>query len=552
MIINSSKLWDYILKNGFVVDGTGAPWYKADIAIDGEIISDIGHDLPASKSDKVIDAKGLVVAPGFIDMHSHSELPFIAYPTADSMVHQGVTTQFTCQCGTSGSGPLIGEALKAVQDRAKEWGIEVDWTTLSEYMERFNKQGCSINGAFQVGHGTVRLCVMGWENRAPTNNELEEMKDLVDQTMQDGAFGISTGLMYTPGNYAETEEIVELAKVVAKYGGIHTSHRRRRGWVNEPRGGRDFIVTTIDSGRWSIQEVIKIGEEAGLPTTWSHAKACGRVNWGEALKEWLSDIDFARRRGVDVGIDVYPWIYRGAGFFGFPNWAEEGGREKLIERLKDPEIGREIRSTCQYYMETLIAEETWDDSIILYAGEENEDLIGKSYAEAAKIRGVEPIDLVIKSYVDEEPIRSIGHAMSEEDLKTILRHPLTMVSTDGSALPLDYPRMVHPRNFGTFPKILRKYVREERIMPLEEAIRKMTSAGATKLGLMDRGILRPGFYADVTVFDPLNVREKATYFDPKRFPEGLEYVFVNGTLTIEHDRHTGALAGKPLKNKTQY
>ena len=544
-------MWDYLIKNGFVVDGTGAPWYRADVAIEGEKIVDINACLPAAKADTVLDAKGMVVAPGFIDMHSHSELPFIAYPTADSMVHQGVTTQFTCQCGTSGSGPLQGEALKLVKERAKkEWNVDVDWTTLTEYMERFERQGCSINGAFQVGHGTVRLCVMGWENRAPTKSELQEMKTLVAQTMEEGAFGLSTGLMYTPGNFAETEEIVELAKVVAKYGGIHTSHRRRRGWVNEPRGGRDFIVTTIDSGRWSIQEVIRIGEEGGLPTTWSHAKACGRVNWGEALSDWLKDIDFARRRGVDVGIDVYPWIYRGAGFFGFPNWAEEGGMEKLVERLKDPEIGRDIRSICNHYMESLIAEESWDDSIILYAGEGNDDLIGKSYAEAAKMRNVEPIDLVIQSYINGEPIRSIGQAMSEEDLKTILNHPLTMVSTDGSALPLNYPRMVHPRNFGTFPKILRKYVREKRVLTLEEAVRKMTSAGATKLGLMDRGILRPEFYADITVFDPLNVREKASYFEPKQLPEGFEYVFVNGVLTIEHDEHTGALAGKALKHKS--
>jgi len=318
--------------------------------------------------------------------------------------------------------------------------------------------------------------------------------------------------------------------------------------VNEPRGGRDFIVTTIDSGRWSIHEVIKIGEDAGIPTTWSHAKACGRVNWGEELERWLSDIDFARRRGVDVGIDVYPWLYRGAGFFGFPNWAEEGGRERLVERLKDPETGRKIRDTCKHYMESLIAEESWDDSIILSAGEGNEDLVGKSFAEAARIRGVEPIDLVINSVIEGRPVRSIGQAMSEDDLRTILRHPLTMIGTDGSALPADYPGMVHPRNFGTFPKILRKYVREEWVIPLEEAVRKMTSAGATRLGLMDRGILRPGFWADITVFDPLNVRERATYFDPVRLPEGFEYVFVNGVLTIEHDRHTGALAGKPLKH----
>jgi N-acyl-D-amino-acid deacylase len=488
-------LWDYLIKNGFVVDGTGAPWYKADVAIAGDRIEDINAGLPVSGADTVIDAKGLVVSPGFIDMHSHSELPFIAYPTADSMVHQGVTTQFTCQCGTSGSGPLRGEALKAVERRAKDWGVNVDWANLSEYMERFEKQGCSINGAFQVGHGTVRLCVMGWENRAPTRSEMEEMKGLVAKTMEEGAFGLSTGLMYTPGNYADTGEIVELCKVVGEYGGIHTSHRRRRGWVNEPRGGRDFIATTIDSGRWSIQEVIKIGEDAGIPTTWTHAKACGKVNWGKALAEWL-------------------------------------------------------RSICKYYMETLIAEESWDDSIILYAGEGNDDLIGKSYAAAAEMRGVEPIDMVIQSFIDGEPIRSIGHAMSEDDLRTILKHPLTMVSTDGSALPLDYSRMVHPRNFGTFPKILRKYVRQERLLTLEEAVKKMTSMGAAKLGIMDRGILRPGFKADVTVFDPLNVRERATYFDPKQLPEGIEYVLVNGVVTIEHGVHTGALAGRPLRHRS--
>jgi N-acyl-D-amino-acid deacylase len=542
-------MWEYLIKNGYVVDGTGAPWFKADVAISEGKISDINRNLPASKADTVLDAKGLVVSPGFIDMHNHSELPMIAFPTADSMIHQGVTTEFACQCGTSGSGPLKEAALEAVKRRAREYNIEVDWTTLSEYMTRFERQGCSLNGAFQVGHGTVRLCVMGWENRAPTMDELGEMKALVAQTMEEGAFGLSTGTMYTPGNYAETEEIIKLAKVVAEYGGIHTSHDRRRGWESAPRGGRDFVTTTIDSEIWSIMEVIRIGEEADLPTTWTHAKACGEVNWNKSLGDWFKIIDIARRRGVDVGIDVYPWTFRGGIARGFPTWAEEGGPEKMRERLKDPEMYKKIKAYVKEQMETPIAEHTWDRALILTASEEDQDLVGKFMTEAAKIRNMEPVDLFLDRMREDKPLSGIGQAMHEEDVKALITHPLTMIGTDGMTLPSDYPKKTHPRSYGTFPKILRKYVRLERVLTLEEAIRKMTSAGATKLGLMDRGILRPGFWADVNVFDPLNVKENATYEDPIQLAEGFEYVFVNGILTIEKDKHTGALAGKPLKHK---
>ena len=544
-------MWEYLIKNGYVVDGTGAPWYKADVAIAQGRIADINRRLPASKADTVLDAKGLVVSPGFIDMHNHSEIPMIAFPTADSMIHQGVTTEFACQCGSSGSGPLKGEALETVKRRTRDdYDLEVDWTTLAEYTDRFEHQGCSLNGAFQVGHGTVRLCVMGWENRAPTRDEMDEMKALVAQTMEEGAFGLSTGTMYTPGNYAETEEIIELARVAAEYGGVHTSHDRRRGWESDPRGGRDFVTTTIDSEIWSIMEVIRIGEEAGLPTTWTHAKACGEVNWCKSLDDWFKIIDMARRRGVDVGIDVYPWTFRGGIVRGFPTWAEEGGPEKMRERLKDPEMYRKIRAYVKEQMETPLAEHTWDRALILTASDEDKDLVGKFMSEAAEMRGMEPVDLFLDRIREDKALSGIGQAMHEEDVKALLRHPLTMIGTDGMTLPADYPRKTHPRSYGTFPKILRKYVRLERVLTLEEAVRKMTSAGATKLGLMDRGILRPGFWADVTVFDPLNVRENATYEDPIQLAEGFEYVFVNGVLTIRHDKHTGALAGKPLKHKS--
>jgi N-acyl-D-amino-acid deacylase len=546
-------MWDYLIKNGFVVDGTGAPWFKTDVALSEGRIEAMSPRLPASKADVVYDAKGLIVSPGFIDMHSHSELPMLAFPKADSMIHQGVTTEFTCQCGISMSGPLQGSALDAIdwwlaQARVDPKEFEVDWSSLAEYMARFERQGCSINGAYQAGHGTVRLGVMGWENRAPTRDELDEMKALVAQTMEDGAFGFSTGLMYTPGNYGETEEVIELAKVAAKYGGIHTCHDRRRGWESDPRGGRDFVTTTIDSEIWSIMEVIRIGEEAGLPTTWTHAKACGKVNWTKSLEGWFKIIDMARRRGVDVGIDVYPWTFRGGIVRGFPTWAEEGGPEKVRERLRDPETYNRIRAYVKEQMETVLAEHTWDRALILTTAEEDNDLRGKYMTEASEMRGMEPVDLFLDRIREGKEMQGIGQAMHEDDVKTLLRHPLSMVCTDGSCLPADYDGLAHPRNYGTFPRILRKYVRQERVLTMEDAIRKMTSAGATKLGIMDRGILRPGFWADVTVFDPLNVRENATYEDPTELSTGIEYVFVNGVLTIEHDKHTGALAGKPLKH----
>lgn len=545
-------MYEILIKNGFVVNGTGASWYRADVAISKGKIVDMNSRLPASKADTVIDAKGLVVSPGFIDMHSHSELNFLIYPRAESKIMQGITTEFTCQCGTSGSGPLKGIVLESMKRRMDRRipGFKVDWTTLAEYMERFKRQGCSVNGVFQVGHGTVRLGVMGYENRAPTKDEMDEMKTLVAQTMEEGAFGISTGLMYTPGNFAETEEIIELAKIVGKYGGIHTSHDRRRGWESEPRGGRDLIVTTIDSEIWSIRECIRIGEEAGIPTTWTHAKACGEVNWGGPLKDWLKEIEFARRRGVDVGIDVYPWTFRGGIVRGFPTWAQEGGPEKVRERLRDPETRQKIRDVVKRNMESIVAEHTWDRALILSASEEDKDLIGKFMSEAAEIRGMEPVDLYLDRMEKGRPLGGIGQAMSEDDVRTLLKHPLTMIGTDGSAMPADPTGKTHPRSFGTYPKILRKYVREERLLTLEEAIRKMTSSPAAKLGVMDRGLLRPSFWADIVVFDPLNIRELATYTEPMRYPEGIEYIFVNGVLTVEHGSHTGALAGKPLKHRS--
>lgn len=545
-------MYEVLIKSGFVVDGTGGPWYRADVAISEGKIVNMNSRLPASKADMVIDAKGLVVAPGFFDMHAHSELNLLVYPKAESKIMMGVTTEFNCMCGTSGSGPLKGAALEVTNRQARKQlpELEVDWSTLAEYMERLNKQGCSINSAFQVGHGTVRLCVMGMDNRVPTEEELDEMKELVAQTMEEGAFGMSTGLMYEPSGYAETEEIIELAKVVGKYGGIYTSHIRRRGWDIDPRGGRNFLIINRDTPLRAIRECIKIGEEAGIPTIWSHSKAVGAVNWGEPLKDYLKEFDFARRNGVDFRAELYPYIYRRGLIRPRPGTTWARGKDPSV-MLKDPKTRQRIRNFLKRAMETYAcAEHTWDGTLILSASEEDKDLIGKTLVEAARIREMEPVDLYLDRLANGNPLEGVPKSMCEDGVKNLLKHPIQMVGSDTRAMPADPAKKQHPRAFGTFPKIIRKYVMEEGVLTLEEAIRKMTSTPASVLGLMDRGLLRPGFWADIIVFDPLNIRDLSTYLEPMRYPSGIEYIFVNGVLTVEHGKHTEALAGKPLKHRS--
>ncbi len=535
-------MYDYLLKNGFVVDGTGAPWFYADVAVKDGRIAEICRNIPASSADRVIDVRGHVVAPGFFDMHAHSEMVYFSFPRAEAKIMQGVTTEFNCQCGSS-CFPLRGLAVRQVRRRVGG-DFQVDWTDLEGYARRLEAQGVSINSATQVGFGTVRIGVMGYENRAPTRDELDEMKAMVADGMEQGAFGMSTGLMYTPQNFAETDEIIELAKVVARYGGVHTSHDRRRGFQKDPRGGRAFLVPCTDTLIEGVRECIRIGEEAGIPTVWSHAKVPGKQNWGRNLARVLQEIEDARRRGVDVRIDQYPWTSRGAdGPNGVqpPNWAEEGGTERYVERLKDPQTRKRIRADIESRRE-----EDWEDVLILSVRkEENKDLAGKTLAEAAKVRGKDPMDLAFDLTIEGERFTATAFSMSEEDVQTIIKHPLTMVSTDGVA---GADQEGHPRSYGSYPRILRKYVREERILTLEEAVRKMTSASAAHLGIWDRGILRPGMWADITVFDPLNVKELATYTDPNEYPVGIPYVFVNGKLTVENGVHTGALAGRVLRH----
>ena len=538
-----------LIENGIIMDGTGNPWFRGDVAIEEGRITAVGK-VEGFKADIKIDATNLVVCPGFIDIHGHSDLTVIVNPRAESKVMQGVTTELGGNCGQS-PAPLEGYALEEAIKSAERYGIEVDWRSFGEYLDRIERQGCSMNFACLVGHGTIRWCVVGPDDRDPTEEEMERMKELVDKSMKEGAFGLSTGLMYAPGCYASTEEIIKLAKVVAKHGGIYASHIRRRGEGIRRWG---LIAPRIDTLVEAVRETIEIGERAGLPAQVSHHKAMGRVNWGKVRKT-LSLIEDARLRGVDVTADQYPYTAASSSLASiFPAWARAGGTEKLIERLKDPEIREKIREETIENMEGIGAEYGWEDAYISnLKSEKNSHLVGKSLKEAAEILGKHPFDVAADLLIEEEGAVSIVYfAMCEEDVETVMKNRNVMVGSDGYALS---PEGVlgrgkpHPRSYGAFPRVLGVYVRERRVIPWEEAIRKMTSMPAQKMGLFDRGLLRKGMWADIVVFNPRTVRDRATFENPHRFPEGIEYVLVNGELVVERGTHTGLTPGKVLRHK---
>ena len=526
-------MFDAIIKNGYLVDGTGNPWFKADIGIKIGKVSEIG-DLGSEEANRIINAKGLVVSPGFIDMHSHSEYSLLANSKAESKIRQGVTTEVNGNCGDS-PAPIEGITAEAAEE-AKEYKLDMDWSTLGEYLDRLERQGIALNVAQLVGHGTIRTAVMGYENRPPTREELSEMKDLVAKAMNDGAFGMSTGLFYSPGGFADTEEVIELCKVVAKYGGIYTSHIRGEG---------DPLIE-------AVAEAIEIGEKANIPVQISHHKACGIENWGK-VKKTLTMMEEARSRGVDVTCDVYPYTACGADLVSMiPIWAHEGGVDKLRERLRDLKFRERIRKEMLEGLlgwESSVKQSGWG-KIKVIGWKEHKEFEGKTLAEVAELKGVDPFDLTFDLIIKKESPELIDLAMSEEDVCAVIKHPLSMIGSDGWALApygVLSESKTHPRSYGTYPRILGKYVREEKVVTIENAIRKITSLPAQKLGLRDRGIVGEGMWADVVVFDLKRVVNEATYEDPHRYSEGIEYVLVNGEIAVDRGEHTGALPGKVLR-----
>ncbi len=532
------EMLDLVIRNGHVVDGAGNPWFKADVGIQGERIVRIGR-LSRDKALRVLDASGSIVSPGFIDMHSHSDLFLLINPKAESKIRQGVTTEVVGNCGES-AAPLnksMREEMIETSPFVKEARLKLDWSTMTEYLRRLDRQGIAVNVAPLVGHGNVRVCAMGFANRAPTDSEIERMKKTLAKAMNEGAFGMSTGLIYPPGCYAKTEELIELSKVVAKCRGIYTSHIR---------GESENLLE-------SLKEAVTIGERAGLPVEISHHKAAGRANWGK-VEQSLRIIEEARIGGVDVTCDVYPYT---AGSYGLsamlPPWVCEGGTEKLLERLRDPKIRGRLRKEMKTGFPdwpSQLKAAGWDATIIAHC-RNHPEFEGKSVAQITKPKKIDPFDFTFDLLIEEKAsVSVVRFAMCEEDVHTVLKHPVSMIGSDSSAVA---PYGVlgkgkpHPRAYGTFPRVLGKYMREEKVLTLEAAVRKMTSLPAQKLGLRDRGLIRPRMYADIVIFDPQKILDKASYAEPHQYPEGIKYVIVNGKIAIEGNEHTGALAGKALR-----
>jgi len=530
--------YDVVIRNGRVVDGTGSPWYAADVAIREGKIAAIGK-VSSSLARRAIDARGMVVAPGFIDMLGQSEVTILVNPHLPSKIYQGITTEVTGEGGSI--APLNEAIIKADQVTWKHYGIQPDWHTFREYFRRLREHGIGINLASYVGATQVRRVVLGDDDRDPGPAELTRMKALVAEAMRDGAVGVSTSLQYTPAPYAKTRELIALAAEAAKFGGIYASHIRDEG---------NAIVDALD-------EAFRIGREAGIPIEIWHLKAAGTSNWGR-MPEIIARIQQARNSGVDVAADTYAYTAGSNSLSAIiPPWAHDGGDQKLIERLRDAST----RACIRREMETKSSD--WNNEwqqvtgpeSILICAVQNPKLIalqGKNVAEIAKLWNKDPIDTIFDLLVEDEAFTQVAmFIMSEADVALALQQPWVSICNDSSGTALEgllgkeHP---HPRAYGTFPRILRKYVREEHKLTLEDAIRKFSALPAQRMRFGDRGVLKTGMWADVVIFDPDVIRDVATFEDPNQLSDGMKFVLVNGVLVIDNGKMTAALPGKVVTN----
>lgn len=529
--------FDILIKNGKILDGAGNPWYSADIGIRGDRIVAIGK-LSNASSKKTVDAAGKIVAPGFIDTLGQSEMALLIDNRALSKLSQGITTEITGEGGSI--APQNEKTIAPLKPLLEHYKLTIDWTTLDGYFRRLQKQGTPLNIGTYVGAAQVREAIIGDDDRAPTPAELGQMKALVEQAMKDGAFGISTALIYPPGHYAKTDELIELAKVAARYGGLYATHMRSEG----------------ASEMAAVDEAIRIGREAGLPVVIFHLKVSGKPRWGSMVKI-VEKIQAARDSGLDIRANQYPYIAGGTALASsLPPWVADGGGAKLLERLKDPSVRSRIKS------EMATDHADWENLYfdcgggagILLAGVENPDLKkydGKTVAEMAKAENKEELealfDFILK---DNAQTGALYFMASEQDLITGLKQPWTSIGLDASESPLDGPLFEpqsHPRAFGSMPRFLGRYVRDQKLMTLAEAVRKITSMPAQRQHLAGRGQIQLGYFADITIFNPAAIIDRATYTDSTKLSEGIDTVLVNGQIEFEHGALTGVNAGRPLR-----
>lgn len=529
--------FDLVIRNGRVIDGSGGPGRDADVAVKGDRIAKIGN-LQNATATRFIDARGLVVAPGFIDMLGQSETNLLIDPRAMSKVMMGVTTEVT---GEGESIAPTNERLIAENaDFNQRYHLTVDWRTLDQYFRRLQKQGLGLNLGTFVGATQVREYVIGFDNRPPTDGELEQMKSLVAEAMKDGALGLSTSLQYVPARFAKTDEIVELAKIAHQYGGIYATHQRSE-------------ANALDE---SLEEVFEIARRAQIPAEIWHLKTAYQKNWGR-MPEVLKKIENANQRGLAITADIYPYVAGSTSLSAcLPPWALEGGTDKMLARLRDPAIRDRLQkeiNTDSKEWENIYLGSGGPGGILIgsVVNRELEALQGKRVSEIAAKQRKDPLDALFDLIIaDHGQTGAIYFMMSEDDMRAALRAPFVSICTDSGARATDGPlagSKSHPRGWGSYPRILGRYVRDEHLLTLAAAIHKMTGLPAKKVGLRDRGLVREGLYADLTIFDPNTVSDRATFEMPNQYPVGIRYVIINGRISVDDGQRTATLAGQVLR-----
>ena len=525
-------MYDILIKNGRVIDGTGNPWFYADVAVTGGRIVAIKRRLEGARV--TLDVKGKIVCPGFIDAHTHSDHVLLANPTADSKVHQGVTTEVVGNCGSS-PAPLLGPAREAIvlQQSERLGGFEVDWTTTGAYLSKLEKQGVAVNVASLIGFGTLRICVMGHAERPATPGERSAMRGLLEENLDEGAFGLSTGLFYAPQSFAATDEVIDVVKGLKPKEALYVTHVRDEG---------NYTVGILAA----LEEALQTASEAEAPLHISHIQLNGIAAWHNAGAV-IEMIEKARQSGMDITADEYSYTRCGGGICGsiMPRWALEGGRVKVLERLShEPtrdRIAREIAAT--------FSRRGGPELHTFSVYRPNPAFEGMTLESVAGILG-EPPEYAVLTMLEKADAGWVSAILNDDDVETFMKAPWVMIGSDGGSLARSGRAgggKPHPRNFGCFPRVIAVYSREKGLFPVEDAIRKMTSLPAQRFGLMDRGLLKEGFWADAVVFDPCLLADAATFENPHRFPVGIDYVIVNGQVVIDKGEHTGRLPGKALR-----